>query len=125
MMVTYRERHFLDKYRCIDRYITKYFDSKWQVNNLIYFKVSEYNIFCIAIEDIVQIDEKKECIKMNNNNKKWYSIELNQTQAEQLKTYLKNNNIYFEPSSCYNLIHIEVKASNEEVEKINKFLDTI
>ena len=55
--------------------------------------------------------------------KHFYNVELNAEQAEELKVYLKENNIYFEPSACYNLIHFEVKMDNEEFEKVNKFLE--
>lgn len=54
--------------------------------------------------------------------KHFYNVELNKEDAEKLKAYLKENGIYFEPSSCYNLIHFEVKADEQEVEKVNKFL---
>lgn len=55
--------------------------------------------------------------------KHFYNVELNTEQAEELKVYLKENGIYFEPSACYNLIHFEVKMDNEELEKVNKFLE--
>ena len=54
--------------------------------------------------------------------KHFYNVELNHENAEKLKAYLKAEGIYFEPSSCYNLIHFEVKADEQELEKINKFL---
>ena len=54
--------------------------------------------------------------------KHFYNVELNKDDAEKLKEYLKAEGIYFEPSSCYNLIHFEVKADEQEVEKVNKFL---
>ena len=57
--------------------------------------------------------------------KHWYSVELNKDDAEKLKGHLKANGIYFEPSSCYNLIHFEIKADNKEVEKVNSFLENL
>lgn len=54
--------------------------------------------------------------------KHFYNVELNKEDAEKLKAYLKDNGIYFEPSSCYNLIHFEVKVDEMELEKVNKFL---
>lgn len=57
--------------------------------------------------------------------KHFYSVELNKEDAEKLKVYLKENEIYFEPSSCYNLIHFEVKVDEEEVEKVNGFLKNL
>lgn len=57
--------------------------------------------------------------------KSFYSVELNKDDAEKLKAFLKSNGIYFEPSSCYSLIHFEVKADEEELKKVNDFLDTL
>ena len=54
--------------------------------------------------------------------KHFYNVELNHEDAEKLKAYLRENGIYFEPSFCYNLIHFEVKADEQEFEKVNKFL---
>lgn len=59
------------------------------------------------------------------NDKKYYSVELTQDKSDLLKVYLKENNIYYEPSQCYNLIHFEVKCNKEELEKINQYLDTL
>ena len=57
--------------------------------------------------------------------KAFYNVELNKEDAEKLKAYLKENGIYFEPSSCYNLIHFEVKVDGEELEKVNGFLEKL
>lgn len=57
--------------------------------------------------------------------KKYYSVELNNDKAEALKVFLKQNNIYFEPSACYNLIHFEIKLNEVELDKVNKFLDIL
>ena len=57
--------------------------------------------------------------------KQWYSVELNKEDAEKLRVYLKTEGIYYEPSSCYNLIHFEVKADEAELNKINAFLKTL
>lgn len=54
--------------------------------------------------------------------KHFYNVELNKEDAEKLKAYLRDNGIYFEPSSCYNLIHFEVKVDEAEAEQVNKFL---
>lgn len=58
-------------------------------------------------------------------DKKYYNVELNTKKAEALKTFLKAEAIYFEPSQCYNLVHFEIKANKKEVEKVNQFLDTL
>ena len=57
--------------------------------------------------------------------KRFYSVELSKEDAEKLKAYLKDNGIYFEPSSCYNLIHFEIKVDKEELEKVNIFLENL
>ena len=54
--------------------------------------------------------------------KHFYNVELNKDDAEKLKVYLRDNGIYFEPSSCYSLIHFEIKVDEAEAEKVNKFL---
>ena len=55
----------------------------------------------------------------------FYNVELNKADAERLKAYLKDNGIYFEPSSCYNLIHFEIKVDEEELKKVNEFLENL
>lgn len=55
--------------------------------------------------------------------KRWYSVELNKDKAEELKVFLKTNGIYYEPSSCYNLIHFEIKADADESKKVDDFLE--
>lgn len=57
--------------------------------------------------------------------KSFYSVELNKEDAEKLKEYLKVNGIYFEPSSCYNLIHFEVKMDDAELKMVNNFLENL
>ncbi len=57
--------------------------------------------------------------------KHYYSVELNKEDAERLKVYLKDNGIYFEPSSCYNLIHFEVKVDDAEFKMVNDFLENL
>ena len=57
--------------------------------------------------------------------KNFYNVELNKEDAEKLKAYLKGNGIYFEPSSCYNLIHFEIKVNEKELEKVNGFLEKL
>ena len=54
--VVYRERIFIDRYSCIDKPITRYYISSWVVGGLTYFKENQFNIFCVATEDILNID---------------------------------------------------------------------
>lgn len=57
--------------------------------------------------------------------KNFYSVELGKDNAEKLKAFLNAEEIYFEPSSCYNLIHFEVKADETELKKVNAFLENL
>lgn len=57
--------------------------------------------------------------------KHFYNVELNKEDAEKLKVFLKENGIYFEPSSCYNLVHFEVKADEAELKMVNDFLENL
>jgi hypothetical protein len=57
--------------------------------------------------------------------KAFYNVELNQNKADKLKVFLKNNNIYFEPSQNYNLIHFEIEADENEANKVNEFLSKL
>lgn len=54
--VTYKERIFLDKYKCIDNIKTRYFVYSWVVGGLTYFKQNQFNVFTIANEDIISIE---------------------------------------------------------------------
>lgn len=56
MKVTYNERYYLDKYRCIDKPITRHFITSWAVNDLIYFKANEFNIFSVEKDNIISIE---------------------------------------------------------------------
>ena len=55
--VTYRERHFIDKYTCIDTTRCRSYRTHWMVNNLHYFRKNEFEIFTVADEDIIYIEE--------------------------------------------------------------------
>lgn len=57
--------------------------------------------------------------------KNFYSVELGKDNAEKLKAFLKVEGIYFEPSSCYNLIHFEIKVDDAELKMVNDFLENL
>lgn len=57
--------------------------------------------------------------------KEYYNVELNKDDAEKLKAFLKSEGIYFEPSSCYNLIHFEIKMDEAELKKVDAFLEEL
>ena len=62
---------------------------------------------------------------------KWYNVELPYNtkdaikKADNFKNWLKENGYKYEPSSCYNMVHIEILASENDLDKINNALDMI
>lgn len=56
MKVTYFERYLINQYKCIDKEITKHFIKSWVVNDLMYFKANEFNIFAIEKSNIISIE---------------------------------------------------------------------
>lgn len=57
-------------------------------------------------------------------DKKWYNFETMFINLKNdLSVFLKKENIYYECSGCFGSYHFEIKASPDEVEKINAWLD--
>lgn len=54
--ITYRDRHFLDRFRCIDTERKTYLQKIWYVGDLLYGYIDRFNIKCIATEDIIAIE---------------------------------------------------------------------
>ena len=54
-----------------------------------------------------------------------YNIELSPDNWQKLRAYLIKNDISFEPSECFDLIHIEIKCNEHQAENINKFLEAV
>ena len=55
-----------------------------------------------------------------------YNIELSKNIWEHLRAYLQDNNIYYEASSIKDdLLHIQLRASEEQANDINLYLDFI
>lgn len=52
-----------------------------------------------------------------------YNIELPRESWERLRAYLIENDISFESSECFNLVHITIWCNQEQAENINKFLE--
>ena len=65
----------------------------------------------------------------NSDEKKWYSVELNAStrrglkECEDFKEFLNETVDKFEPSGCFECIHFEILASQDEADAINKWLD--
>lgn len=60
LKVIYRDRIFIDRFRCIDNlkelYVRSYFTSGIS-GNLYYFKLNEFNYKTLSKEDIISIEE--------------------------------------------------------------------
>lgn len=54
--------------------------------------------------------------------KKWYNVELTKEEATLFNNYLKENNIKFEPSEAFNLIHFECYMTFNELFAANRYL---
>lgn len=57
-----------------------------------------------------------------NTVRDYYNIALTKPKAEAFKEYLKENDIPFEPSECYNLVYIACYMTPEEVIAANQFI---
>lgn len=55
--------------------------------------------------------------------KVWYSIDMTKEKAEKFKLYLRDHDIQFEPSECYNLIHFECFMTEKELDLANEWLE--
>ena len=55
--------------------------------------------------------------------RKWLNTELTKDEAEMLKDFLDENEIEYEASEAYNLIHFEINVNEYEKEAINGFID--
>lgn len=56
---------------------------------------------------------------------KWYNVELNTVEAENLHQELMEQNIKHEMSAAYNLIHFEILLNSNQVNNINNLIDNI
>lgn len=57
--------------------------------------------------------------------KEWYHVELPVQYVELFKYFLRENDIYFEPSEAHYLVHLSCEMTEEESELANSFLDLI
>lgn len=56
---------------------------------------------------------------------KWYNVELNLNDAEQLHQELMERDIKHEMSAAYNLIHFEILLNDNQVNNMNNLIDNI
>lgn len=52
----------------------------------------------------------------------WWSCQVDKSTAEKYKQYFRENDIYFEPSEVYNLVHISFSATDEDLKKLDKWI---
>ena len=57
LKVIYRERDFIDRFRCIDYKRELKAWSYWRDGDLYYFKVDRFNYKVLAVEDTINIEE--------------------------------------------------------------------
>ncbi len=53
----------------------------------------------------------------------WLNTELNEHDMELLKEFLDDNEIEYETSECYDLIHIEVNVNEYERQAVNEWME--
>lgn len=58
-------------------------------------------------------------------NRTWKNVELNKMDAERLGSFLYENDIEFEESECYDMVHFEVNVDEYEADAVNNFLDEL
>ena len=57
------------------------------------------------------------------NLRTWLNTEVTVEEAAMLKDFLDENEIEYEASEAYNLIHFEINVNEYEKEAINGFID--
>ena len=57
LKITYRERIFIDKYKCLEFKKELKVWSYWQSGGLYYFKVDRFNYKVLGVEDTISIEE--------------------------------------------------------------------
>ena len=57
LKVIYRERVFIDKYKCIDYKKELKALSYWQSGDLYYFKIDRFNYKVLGIKETISIEE--------------------------------------------------------------------
>ena len=53
----------------------------------------------------------------------WFNTEVTTEEAEMLKDFLDENDIEYETSEAYDLIHFEINVNDYERNAINDFID--
>lgn len=117
MKVIYKDRIFLDKYRCIDKTKTRYFDKSWVVGGLTYFKRGEFDIFSIATDEIIKIEKDVE--KTNNYN---IYVDTETEKYNIIQLVREAGGKITGVSGCGTGYYIQIQATSEQAFLINKKL---
>lgn len=56
-----------------------------------------------------------------NSRQRW-SCQVDKHTAKKYKAYFKENDIYFEPSEFYDLVHISFDVSEEELKSLDDWI---
>ena len=59
------------------------------------------------------------------NIRVWFYINLTKENAIKLNAYLKDNDVYFEPSENYDFVHFACHMTNKERRAANQFLHDV
>lgn len=60
-----------------------------------------------------------------SNVRVWFYINLTKEDADKLNSYLKDNNVYFEPSENGSFVHFACYMTNKERRATNQFLHDV
>lgn len=53
----------------------------------------------------------------------WVNTELKKKEADELKEFLDENDIEYESSECYDLIHIEINVNEYERQSVEEWME--
>lgn len=56
------------------------------------------------------------------SDKKRWSCQVDKPTAEKYKQYFRENDIYFEPSEAYDLVHISFMVNDDEMKALDKWI---
>lgn len=63
-------------------------------------------------------------VLISMTGKKRWGCQVDKKTAEIYKQYFRENDIYFEPSEAYDLVHISFMVTDEEMDKLTKWVKT-
>ena len=63
-------------------------------------------------------------VLISMTGKKRWGCQVDKKTAEIYKQYFRENDIYFEPSEAYDLVHISFMVTDEEMKALDKWIKT-